>query len=100
MGGEGTCRDAQCRTVPAVPYSHQFGCRVQKENKKQIEKQMIEIILANDVELDVETLEEIRSKGMKPIGHLIGDWCVKSISSTRRVTLIDKMAFAEKAAEE
>ena len=71
-----------------------------KFNKKEIERQMIEITLANDVVLDVETLEEIRAKGMKPIAHLIGDWHVKSISSTRRVTLIDKMAFAEKAAEE
>ena len=67
---------------------------------KKIEKQMIEITLANDINLDLDTLEEIRIKAMKPISHLIGNWSVKSISSTHRVTLIEKMGFAEKAADE
>ena len=73
---------------------------MKSEQKHRIEKQMIEIILANDIVLDINTLEEIRLKGMKPISHLIGDWKVKSISSVDKMSLIDKMAFAEKAAEE
>tara|TARA_R100000501_G_C2518206_1_gene46631 strand:- start:58 stop:306 length:249 start_codon:yes stop_codon:yes gene_type:complete len=69
---------------------------MKSEQKHRIEKQMIEITLANDIVLDINTLEEIRLKGMKPISHLIGDWKVKSISSIDKMSFMDKITALEK----
>ena len=57
-----------------------------KFNKKEIERQMIEITLANDVVLDKDTLNEIRDKAMRPIAHLVGDWKIQTLVAKNDAT--------------
>ena len=56
------------------------------KNERRIEKQIIHIVLANDVVLDKDTLNEIRDKAMRPIAHLVGDWKIQTLVAKNDAT--------------